>query len=168
LGEVRLAIGVVIGTHGVQGELKVRLTTDDPEHLAQIKHVFVSDEPQPRRINGFRIHGIDGLFRLKGISTPEAAAQFKGATLRIAGADARPLEPGEFYIYQLIGLNAFDESGAPIGVVSDILETGANDVLVISPPDGGPDQLVPNHPDVVLNVDPKAGKIVIRPLVYDE
>jgi ribosomal 30S subunit maturation factor RimM len=48
------------------------------------------------------------------------------------------------------------------------METGANDVLVVAPPDGGNDELYPNHPDVVLDVDPEAGRLVVRPLVYLE
>lgn len=92
----------------------------------------------------------------------------RGEPLRIAGTDARPLEPGEYYLYQLIGLQVFDEAGTALGAVTDIMETGANDVLVVAPPDGGADQLFPNHPDVVLDVDPNAGRMVVRPLVYWE
>jgi 16S rRNA processing protein RimM len=168
LSEVRLVVGTIIGTHGIQGELKVLLTTDDPEHLKTIKQVYVGEEAAPRRVLGVRFHDRFALMRLKGIATPEAGTEFKGLQVRIAGTDARPLEAGEFYIYQLIGLKAVDESGQPLGVVTDIMETGANDVLVIAPPDGGKDQLYPNHPDVVLDVNPIEGRLVIRPLVYLE
>ncbi|HEY7032862.1 MAG TPA: ribosome maturation factor RimM [Thermomicrobiales bacterium] len=168
LAEVRLAVGTIVGTHGIRGELKVLLTTDDPEHLKAVKRVYVGEEQTPRRVIGIRFHDRYALVRLKGVPTPEAGKEFRGQPVRIAGTDARPLEPGEFYLYQLIGLDAVDESGQPLGVVTDIMETGANDVLVVAPPDGGKDQLFPNHPDVVLDVNPEEGRLVIRPLVYLE
>jgi 16S rRNA processing protein RimM len=168
LSEVRLVVGTIVGTHGIRGEVKVLLTTDEPEHLKTIKRVYVGEEQNPRRVLGLRFHDRFALMRLQGIPTPEVGKEFNGQLVRIAGADARPLEPGEFYLYQLIGLEAVDESGHPLGVVTDIMETGANDVLVIAPPDGGKEQLFPNHPDVVLDVNPVEGRLVIRPLVYLE
>jgi 16S rRNA processing protein RimM len=168
LGEVRLVVGTIVGTHGIDGELKVLLTTDEPEHLKTIKRVYVGDEQNPRRVLGVRFHDRFALMRLKGIPTPEAGAEFRGQQVRIAGTDARPLAPGEFYLYQLIGLAVVDESGRALGTVTDIMETGANDVLVVAPAGGGPDQLYPNHPDVVLDINPEDGKLVVRPLVYLE
>jgi 16S rRNA processing protein RimM len=162
LAAVRLVVGTIVGTHGVHGELKVRLTTDDPDHLATVKRLYLGDEPTPRRVLSFRHAAGVALVRLKGITTPEAGAEYRGQRIRISGANARPLAPGEFYLYQLIGLEAIDESGHTVGVVTDILETGAHDVLIIK------DILLPNHPDVVLNVDPAAGRMTVRPLNYDE
>jgi 16S rRNA processing protein RimM len=166
LAEVRLAIGVVIGAHGVRGDLKLKLSTDDPEHLEKIRRVFIGDEPTARRVTSFRLHSGLGLLHIKGISTPEAAKTFQGKTVRIAGADARPLDPGEFYLYQVTGLPVFDETGTELGKVTDIMETGAQDIFVVTPPGGGPDQLFPNHPSVVLDLDLTNGRIVVRPLIY--
>jgi 16S rRNA processing protein RimM len=168
LAEVRLTVGRIVGTHGVRGELKVRLTTDEPDHLTQIKRLWVGEERNPRRVLGVRFHAGFGLIRLKGISTPEIGDEFRGQTLQMAGTDARPLEPGEFYLYQLIGLAVFDEAGQSLGTVVDVIETGANDVLVVAPPDGGPEQLFPHHPDVVLDVRPDLGRMTVRPLVYND
>jgi 16S rRNA processing protein RimM len=166
LSEVRLRVGTIVGSHGTDGEVKVLLTTDDPEHLVSIRRLFVGDEPLARRVLGTRLHDRYALMRLKGITTPEAASALRGAPVRIAGSDARPLAPGEFYLYQLIGLTAFDEAGEILGTVADIMETGANDVFIVSPPDGGSDLLIPNHPDVVLEIDPIAGRLTVRPLIY--
>jgi len=165
---VRLVVGTIVGTHGIHGELKVLLTTDEPDHLKTIKRVYVGDEQNPRRVLGVRFHDRFALMRLRGIPTPEAGAEFRGQQVRIAGTDARPLAPGEFYLYQLIGLAVVDESGQPVGTVTDIMETGANDVLIVAPVGGGPDQLYPNHPNVVLDINPEDGKLVVRPLVYLE
>jgi len=162
---VRLTIGTVLGAFGVAGELKVRLATDDPEHLPRLERVFLGDEPRPRRLLGVRFHAGQALLRLQGIATREQAAARRGEPVRIAGADARPLAEGEFFLYQLVGLDVVDEAGATLGRVTDLLETGANDVLVVTP-DAGPDLLLPNHPSVVLDIRPAEGRLVARRLVF--
>ena len=166
LNEVRLAVGTIVGTHGVGGELKMLLATDDPDQLTSIKRVYIGEEAQPRRLLGVRFHKGMALLLIAGVSRPQQGDALRGQTVRISGKDARPLEPGEFYYYQAIGLTAFDETGNEIGTVSDILETGANAVFVLTPPDGGKEILLPNIPDVILALEPAARRLVVRPLVY--
>lgn len=162
---VRLTVGTILGPHGIRGEFKVRLQTDDPEHLMTLKRLYLGDESRPRTVLGARLHAGNALMRLQGISSPETVERFRGTPLRIRGADARPLASNEYFLYQIIGLDAFDEAGIRLGTVTDLMETGANDVLVVTP-DDGPDLLLPSHPDVVLSMDPAAGRIVVRPLTY--
>lgn len=163
---VRLAVGTITGTHGVHGELKVRLSTDEPEHFTTLKRVYIGDEEQPRRLLSVRLHNDGALIRVAGITTPEAGQKVRGQRVRIAGSDARPLGPGEYFLYQLIGLTAYDPDGARVGVVSDLMETGAHDVLVITP-ERGPDILVPNHPQYVTGIDPAEGRLTVRLPIYD-
>lgn len=158
-------MGKVVGTHGIRGELKVQLLTDDPEHLATVKSMYLGDEQQPRRVLGFRLHAGYALIRLEGITTPEEGRRYVGLPLRISGRDARPLAPGEFYLYQLIGLRVVDEAGNEIGRLTDVLETGANDVFVVTD-SSGREHLFPHHADVVLDVRPEEGYMVVRPLRY--
>jgi 16S rRNA processing protein RimM len=165
--QTRLAVGVIVGAHGVRGEAKLRLVTDEPDRLRHVKRIWIGAEPTARHLLGVRFHGEMALIRMQGIATPEAVAALRGETVRIAGADARPLAPGEHFLYQLVGLDAFDEAGAPVGRVVDIIETGANDVLVLTPPAGGADILLPNHPETVLDVRPDEGRMTVRRLVYD-
>jgi 16S rRNA processing protein RimM len=146
----------------------VKLATDDPEHLASVRRVFIGDEERPRRLRSFRLHGDLGLIHLGGVSTRETAEALRGQPVRITGTDARPLEPGEFFLYQLIGLHVETETGEPLGVVTDFMETGANGVFVITPDGGGTPILLPNHPDVVPDIRPDERRMVVRPLVYDE
>ena len=96
----------------------------------------------------------------------EAADDLRGTVIRIAGKDARPLAPGEFYLYQLVGLDVFNEAGEKLGVVVDIMEAGANDVFVIQPDDDGKEFLLPNIPDIIPVIDPAARRMVARPLVF--
>ncbi len=162
---VRLTIGSILAPHGVQGEFKLRLQTDAPEHLLTLKRVYLGDETAPRTVLGARLHAGHALMRLQGISSPETVERMRGTLLRISGADARPLAPNEYFLYQIIGLDVFDEVGNRLGRVTDLMVTGANEVLVITP-ESGPDILLPSHPDVVLAMDPAAGTIVVRPLTY--
>lgn len=167
LAAVRLVVGTIVGPHGVRGEVKLRVVTDDPEHLGHVPRVFIGDEPRPRRLLGVRFHGGQALLRIQGITTPEAVDALRGRPVRIAGSDARPPAPGEYFLYQLLGLEVIDEEGTALGRVADVMETGAHDVLVVAPPDGGADILLPNHPEVVLDVRPDEGQMVVRPLVYE-
>lgn len=162
----RLTVGSILAPHGVRGEFKVRLQTDTPEHFLTLKRIFLGDEATPRVVLGSRLHAGNALMRLQGISTPDTVEQLRGTPLRIRGTDARPLAADEYFLYQMIGLEVFDESGNRLGRVTDVMETGANDVLVISPEDGGADVLLPSHPEVVIEMDPRAGRIVVRPLNY--
>jgi 16S rRNA processing protein RimM len=163
---VRLTVGTILAPHGVRGEFKVRLQTDDPEHLLTIKRLYLGDEERPRSVLEARLHAGHALIRLQGISSPETVERLRGTPLRIRGADARPLAANEYFLYQVIGLEAYDEAGNRLGRVVDLMETGANDVLVITPDDGGADILLPSLPDVVLEMDPAVGRIVVRPLTY--
>lgn len=165
--EVRLTIGTIGGVHGINGELKLRLVTDEPEHLRHVKRVWLGEEPQSRRLRRVRFHGGQALIQLSGVTTPEAGRALQGQPVRIAGSEARPPAPGEYFLYQLIGLDVFDEAGNPLGRVSDLIETGANDVFVVTPAEGGADILLPNHPEVVLDIQPAARRMTVRPLVYE-
>jgi len=167
LARVRLVVGTIIGAHGVRGEAKLRLATDDPDHLRTIKRVWLGTEERSRRLLGIRMHAGNALIRLSGVTTPEQVEGLRGLEVRIAGGDARPNEEGEFFLFQLIGLRAYDESGALLGTLSDVMETGAHDVFVITP-ESGPDLLVPNHPQYVPEIRPEEGRLTVRPPVYDD
>ena len=166
LDRVRLSIGTILAPHGVRGEFKVRLQTDDPAHLLTIKRLYLGEETIPRTVLGVRLHDGNALIRLQGISTPETVERFRGTPLRIRGTEARPLAENEYFLYQIIGLDVVDESGNRLGQVTDLMETGANHVLVVTPDDGGTDILLPSHPDVIISMEPAAGRIVVRPLTY--
>jgi len=156
----------VVGTHGVVGELKVRPVTDQPEQFEHLKSVYLGDEERPRKVQQMRFHSGNVLLKLRGISNPEEGALARGQSIRISGKDALPLEEGEFLLYQLIGLEAFDEAGNKVGTTVDIIETGARDVFVIRPDDGSADILLPNIEDAVLEIVPAERRMLVRLLDY--
>ena len=163
---VRLAVGVFVGTHGVQGELRLQLWTDAPDHLREISQVWVGDEEQPRQLTGFRPADDRALVSLAGVGNVETARTFVGQRLLIAGADAQPLAEGELFLYQLVGLTVVTDDGETLGTIADVMETGANDVLVIRPAAGGADILYPHHREFVAGVDLAAGTMTVRRLDY--
>ena len=165
---VRLTVGRLGGSHGVHGELRMHILTDEPDHLKTLKTVFLGDRDTPITLESIRFTDKGALVKLEGIGTPEAAAKLSGLNVKIAGADARPLAEGEYFLFQLIGLKVNDEEGNLIGVVTDLIETGAHDVLVIGErPDSPEDLLVPNHPEFVLEMDAANGTMVVRPPLYE-
>lgn len=170
LADVRLTVGRIAGTHGLNGEVKVRLLTDHPDHLLTLKHVYLGERLQPVKIRGARLQPPIAIIHLDGVNSPEDGKALGGLAVRIPATDAKPLEDGEYFLFQLIGLRAVDADGAHIGDVTDLIETGAHDVLVITPEGAGArDQiLVPNHPRFVLRIAPAEGLIVIEPPDYGD
>lgn len=166
--QVRLTVGRLGGSHGVRGEMRMHILTDEPDHLKTITTVYLGERDTPIALENIRFTDKGALIKLAGTDNPEDAAKLSGLNVKIAGSDARPLEPGEYFLFQLIGLKVSDEHGQPMGVVTDLIETGAHDVLVIGErPDSPDDLLVPNHPEFVLEMDPSAGTMVVRPPAYE-
>lgn len=169
LADVRLVVGRLGGTHGVRGALKMRVLTDDPEHLTTLSHVYLGDRDTPVRLESIGVTPKGAIIKLAGFDSPDAAAKLSGLEVKISGEDARPLEEGEYFLFQLIGLRAEDESGRQLGTVLDLIETGAHDVLVIGSRPNAPDvMMVPNHPEFVPEIDPELGRIVVRPLDFGD
>lgn len=169
LANVRLTVGRLGGSHGVRGEIKMRVLTDEPEHLKKVKKVFLGERDQPIGLQSVRFVHDGMLIKLAGYDTPEDVSKLSGLDVKIAGTDARPLEDGEYFLFQLIGLKAEDEQGTPLGTVTDLMETGAHDVLVIgNRPDSPQDLLVPNHPEFVKDMRVSEGRIILAPPVWDD
>jgi 16S rRNA processing protein RimM len=162
-----LIIGEVLRPHGVKGELRIRLLTDYPERIATLHTVVLGRDiatgtRRTYRLLGMRRNAEYGLLRLEGIDSREAADRLRQLLVMIPIEDAVPLEPGEFYLFQLIGLRVLTEEGRMLGELVEVLETGANDVYVVRPP-AGPDILIPVIEGVVLRTDIDAGELIVRP-----
>lgn len=162
LSEALLTIGIIVGTHGLHGEVRVKLTTDDPERLLDINEVLVGDPPAPLTIEAVRFHKGMALVAFAGIEDLDAAEALRGKAMRVSGADVPPLGPDEYYLYQVVGLEARLEDGTVIGQVTDVIETGANMVFVVTPSGGGKNELFPSIPEVVVDLQPAQGFVVLK------
>ena len=158
-----LECGKVVSTHGVRGELRVQPWCDGPDFLLGFSTFYFERGATPVAVEGARAHKNMLLLKLKGIDDPDAAAALRGKVLYLDREDA-PMEEGEHFIQDLIGLSVVDaDTGQEYGRITDVFATGANNVYELSCPDGGK-KLVPAIPDVVIETDLDGGIMRIRPL----
>jgi 16S rRNA processing protein RimM len=158
-----LLIGQIVAPFGVRGQVKVRAYTAHVEHLRRrIRAVYIGDDRREYSLTGVIEHK-PGLLLLSlgGVTTRDAAEELRGAEVAIRESDAAPLEDGEYFIHQLYGLTVVDEQGAEIGRVREVLETGANEVLIVTRPDQ-PEALIPMIHDVVQELDITGGRVVVH------
>lgn len=146
-----LVVGFLRRPHGVKGEILMDVHTDFPERLKTGKTVFVGDSYQPMVMASLRPHAAGMLVRFRGIKTPEGAGQYRNTWVYVPTASRPALPEGEYYHHQLIGLNVISDEGRELGMLVDVLETGANDVYVVRDADGR-EALLPAIPPVILEV----------------
>ncbi|WP_029215325.1 ribosome maturation factor RimM [Kallotenue papyrolyticum] len=159
-----LLVGQITVPHGIRGQVKLRAITSYPEHLDRVKTVYLGEERTPYRLQRAAVHKPQiMIITLGGVTTRTAAEALRGQEVYIRAEDARPLEPDEYFLHDLPGLHVETEQGVAIGVVREVIETGANEVLVVTRAEGG-DALIPMIRDVVIQLDIAAGRIVIRPM----
>jgi 16S rRNA processing protein RimM len=163
-----LVVGQLAGVFGVKGWLKVKSFTQPQENILQYTPwrlrtpsglKFVEVDAHQLRPQGLIVH-------LKGLDDRDEAAQIARYEIEVDVAKLPELQPGDYYWHQLIGLTvitSFTGQDQVLGEVADMLETGANDVLVVAPRAGSADRrerLIPYVPDVyVQSVDLSAREI---------
>ena len=164
-----LVVGFLRRSHGVHGEMLMDIQTDFPERLQPDTQVFVGDSHQPLTIVGVRHHNQGLLVKLSGLETPEDAGRYRNQLVYVTSADRPPLPEGQYYHHELIGFDVVDEEGMPIGALSEIMQTGANDVYVVRRPDGR-EVLLPVIPSVVLDLEADRRQIRVHliPGLLDE
>lgn len=160
-----LIIGFIRKPHGVGGELKVAVESEEPERFFYLERVFVSRRPndanpRPLTVEHVRFNKEEALVKFAEVNGREEAGTLRQHWLFVTLEDALPLADNEFYSFQAIGIPVVTETGESLGTVSQILETGANDVFIVQGARG--EILIPDIEGVVLNVD-----IVNREIVVD-
>lgn len=158
-----LECGKIVTTHGVLGEIKVQPWCDSPEELEKIETLYFDEGKIPLEVQRARSHKNMVLVKLKGIDSIEQAQAFRGKVLWADRKDFA-LEAEQYFIQDLIGMNVVDaDDGHAYGVLTDVSQTGANDVYHITFVDGTV-RLVPVIPQVIISTDIDAGVMQIRPL----
>lgn len=171
-----LLIGYIVGAFGIRGQLKLKAVTDHPDHLEHVMPTIYITFPsrQTQRMglpatNPYQLLDVlqhkPGLLvlTLKGINDRTQAETFRHAEVYIHQNQAAPLDEGEYFIHQLINLCVETIEGLHIGHVRDVLQTGANDVLIVARP-SQPDALIPMVHTCVQQLDIASGRIIIHPL----
>jgi 16S rRNA processing protein RimM len=160
-----VVIGEILRPHGLRGEVRVAPLTDRPERFATLARCIVweptGDVREPRRLTGARRHGGAVVLALEGCESAEEAAALAGRLIAVPEAEALPPGPGRFYPWQLEGARVTTEDGRQVGRVVRIDPGPAQDLWVVE--GDGREHLVPAVPEIVVDVDVRAGRVVIRP-----
>ena len=147
-----LAVGLLRKPHGVHGDLLLEIYTDFPDRIRPGTTIYVGAAFRPLKITRRRPHNDGLILGFEGVDDPEAAGKLRATMAYVPVADRPALPAGEYYHHQVIGLSVVDESGKLLGQLSEIIETGANDVYVVKPAEGS-DILLPALKEVILEVD---------------
>lgn len=152
--EDTLRVGVISSTHGVRGEVKVFPTTDDVTRFKSLKEVILDTGKEQKilTIENVKFFKNMAILKFKGYDNINEIEIYKGKDLLIPRDQAVKLEPNENFIADLIGLSVVTDEGEDFGVMTDVLQTGANDVYVVERPDGK-EVLLPAIPSCILDVN---------------
>ena len=160
-----VAIGEIARVHGLRGEVRVTPLTDHPERFERVTECVLwdatRDERETRRISTARPHGDALLVTFEGCRSPEDAQALVGRLIALPRSEALPAPEGRFYPWQLRGAQVTTEDGRPVGRVAAIEHAGAQDLWVVI--HEGREHLIPAVADIVIDVDVRAGRVVIRP-----
>ena len=161
--QTEFQVGAIASVHGIKGEVKVFPTTDEPEKFKKLKKVVLKTEKEEREMHlkSARFFKNMVIVKFAEIESPEEAQKYRGATLWIAREQAVPLEKNEYYQADLIGLSVVTEDGKELGTLTDVLETGANDVYEITLQDKRR-VLFPAIRDCIKDVDLETGRVTVH------
>lgn len=161
-----LLLGEILRPHGIIGEMRMKVLTAYPERLKDIKTVYLGRKPDstdvtPYIIETARMHQGYALVRFKDINDRNQADLLRQLLVMIPLENAVPLEEGEFYLYQLIGLEVRTDEGETLGHLTEVLETGANDVYIVDSPEYG-EVLIPVTSETIIKTDIEAGVVIVK------
>lgn len=161
--EELLKVGVITSTHGIRGEVKVYPTTDDLNRFTYLKDCIIDTGTKrlPVQVEGCKFFKNQAILKFKGYDSINDIEKYKNASLLVTRENAVPLEEGEFYIADIINAKVYEENGNELGILTEVMETGANDVYVVQMKNGK-EVLIPAIPDCILEVDIEEPKVVVH------
>jgi 16S rRNA processing protein RimM len=160
-----LVLGKLRRAHGVAGEIAMDVYTSMLELLAVKEVVFVGETYQPYYIQATRWKGDLLLLKFLGVDDRTVVAQLTNALIYTRADQLPALDEDEFYLHQLIGLDVYDSDGNLLGVLTEILETGANDVYLVKDQIGA-EVLIPAVEERILEIDLEAGKMIVSKIEW--
>lgn len=166
-----LETGKIVSIHALKGEVRVQPWCDSGDFMKKFKTLYLDKNGEKSlKITSCRPHGNVVIVKIEGVDSPEEAQKLRGKILFINRDDAK-LEDGQYFIQDLIDCTVVDADNESrvYGKISDVSETGANDVWHIKD-ETSREYLIPAIPDVVISTDVDSGIIKIRPLrgIFDE
>ena len=160
-----IIIGRVSGLHGIKGNLRIHYYNETRSDFLSYRKIYLKDRDghlQPFEIQEARIHKKFISARLKGCEGIADAEKFIGALVMVKRENLPPLGEGEYYWFEIIGMDVVTDDGRSLGKVETILPTGSNDVYLVQ--GSGREWLIPATEEVIVRVDRDKGQIVIHPI----
>jgi 16S rRNA processing protein RimM len=156
-----VALSRLVKPHGARGEVRGVLLTDVLDNLLHREWVYWvrGNERRKLEIEAIRSHGLFLLIKFRDVEDRESAQELVGGTLEVSIDELVPLEPGEFYWYQLLGLDVYTQEGEYLGVLEEVMETAGHDVYVVRRE--GEEVLLPAVKEVIKQISLEQGRIVV-------
>lgn len=162
---IYLILGKLRRAHGIKGEIPLEIYSDMLELLSPEQVVYVGETHQAHSIQETRWKNELLLLKFIGLNNREMVSQLTNANVYVKADQLPPLPEDEYYPYQLIGLDVYEDQGSYLGQLIQILRTGANDVYLIEN-QAGDETLIPAIEDVILEVDLKEKKMLVSKLEW--
>jgi 16S rRNA processing protein RimM len=176
MDEAYVVIGRIVRPHALKGEVVVESLSDFPDRFAALETVVLLGreadgtaadapaDPAPRevRVTGVKQHRQGAILALEGVTTPEGATALRGTLIGVPRGEAVPLEPGEYYAFQLVGLEVVTTTGESLGRLREVLHYPANDVYEVWDEGRGREVLLPATAEVIRQVDLERGVMIVQ------
>ncbi|MDD4494303.1 MAG: ribosome maturation factor RimM [Eubacteriales bacterium] len=158
-----LQIGEIVKVHGIKGELSILPLTDDPARFQDLKKVFLDNKGKYEEydLQYSNVSQNTIVVKLKGIDDRDRAEDLKGKYLAVPRSEAVPLPENSFFICDIIECEVYDVSRGLLGIISNVWQTGSNDVYEVRSTEGRT-VLIPALKDIFLSVDTKSKRITVR------
>lgn len=158
---VFVAVGFLRRPHGIHGEMLMDVLTDFPERMKPNRQLFLGEAHEPVRIEKVRWADQSMLIKFEGLDTAEDIGRYRNTVVYVRTDQLPPLPEGQYYHHQLLGLKVTSDQGVFLGILEQILETGANDVYLIRTPEEK-ELLLPAIEEVVLSVNLDSGEMIVH------
>ncbi len=156
-----LDVGKILRAWSIRGDVKVQPTAIDPEELQKFKRVYIGSGHREYKVQSLRAYQNNWLLKLEGVDTRNDAELLHGQSVSIKRTDrTKPAQQDEYFTNQIIGLAVETIEGEALGVVTEILKTGANDVYVVK--NDQREILLPAVHDVIRSIDVAGGKMIVK------
>ena len=158
-----LEIGQIVNTFGIKGMVKVKPFTDNIERFSNLEKIYIKNKSGQTeyKIQEIKYHKNMVLIKFEGIENPEQADLLRNSYLIVDRETEEPLEPGRYYIVDMIGLDVFTDDNEYLGKLEDIYNTGSNDIYVVKN-ELGKQVLLPAIEDVIKNIDMDSKKVIVH------
>ena len=161
--EDRFQVGVITSTHGIRGEVKVFPTTDDVRRFKKNMELILDTGKENilLTVESVKFFKQFVILKFKGIDNINDIEKYKTKSLYVTRANAVRLRKDEYFIADLLGIDVWEDNGEKLGTLKDVIETGANDVYVITLEDGK-ELLIPAIKECILEVDIENRKMTVH------